>query len=63
MERLSSFADAIEETRYKLDPLWATNAEEIETLAATQMCPCVNSDRVGGGLAHYAAFSKAHEDW
>lgn len=36
------------------------SAEEIEALPATQMCPCVGSDRVG--LAHYAAFSKAHEE-
>lgn len=35
-----SHREAIEETHYKWDPPWAMDAEEIEALAATQMCLC-----------------------
>lgn len=40
--------EAIDEIRYKGDPLWEMSIEEIEAFAATQICPCHFRLRVGG---------------
>lgn len=42
--------EAIEETRYKWDPLWGMDAEEIEAFATTWIYPCHFRLGVGGGL-------------
>lgn len=53
--------EAIEETRYKWDPLWGMDAEEIEAFATTWIYPCHFRLGVGGACSLHCFLSGSWE--